>query len=719
MFRKIQIYDQLERIIPLPTSSSDINRSLGFREKELDPETHRDDSVFEFLTSDLTSPSIKDDKDNYVIKRSYRIMTYIAEDINASEEMINSHSKLAKEKDNDDLYDGRFMKPSRAGLLAKKIFSAYRHLVKLHSSTDTKMDEVRKPHIPHLNKVLSTLLGAFPTQVVGASCVGGKDGIEQSLKPMLELHTFVESRHSPLSAMAEIIAIGCTGRKKGNMSMQQQQQQAMMGNPVNLDEILISNGHRRKFVRGFTQWGGFTHLTNLITKDISYAYDVGDVLLSTVEFISFPQIQPPGLSPGNQNGVKVKEEESVGEESLLAMLASEETFQGLLECCITNGEGSHDEDIDAVSSFIMQLFELATGKARKKMNPPAVDITEDNGSVECKMAKEESKPHQAGIDDNKLMKSGVTDKMHLAMNAKMKQLVRAIDLQLPVPKENGDSKDVDCASTCVKHPGHQVEKPFTSNRLQFLTLFADMVSYESHYGLDMTEGSRNLGKKALETIMELPLPPSSEADVDTKDDDELIIYNPWPGIVDLLFEYPENTLYQYQFYRMLHSLCATNHEPTLKLVVQKNKFLSRAIKVCKVKTSPASTRGVLLRCLNALRLHSLSLPSTSFLRHYLHSHDGWKAFEDELKRMTLEQQQVGGGIAVPKVVEGESATVVTLQSDINIDLGSSFATSLGFPPSIQPYIESEESTIATQANTASSASPTKKKKKKKKGKKKH
>eukprot|EP01083_Nonionella_stella_P193221 713866_1 len=171
---------------------------------------------------------------------------------------------------------------------------------------------------------------------------------------------------------------------------------------------------------------------------------------------------------------------------------------------------------------------------------------------------------------------------------------------------------------------------------------------------------------------------------------------------------------------MLHSLCVTNHESTLKLVVQKYKFLSKAIKICKVKTSPASTRGVLLRCLNALRLHSQTLSPTSFLRHYLDSHDGWKDFQKELKAMTIEQQKPGGGIAVPNGVLQGAATA-TPQATIDVDLGSAFAAELGFPPKCQIYDETKDVHNGKEEKNESnfSATTTKKKKKKRKGKKKH
>ena len=328
-------------------------------------------------------------------------------------------------------------------------------------------------------------------------------------------------------------------------------------------------------------------------------------------------------------------------------------------------------------------------------------------------------------DVNKMVKLGITDKMHSAICKEMKSLVFVMDIY--VSKNGNDvAASTDPVSTAVKHPGrYTIEKPFTCNRLQLLTLFTDLVSYESHcHTTSSNESSKSqhskdetykCAKQALDLIAELPVPPTTTATEDDVDSEK--IYNPWPGICDLVFNYPENNMLQVQFFRLIHALCATNHEQTLKLVVQKCKFLSRAIKTCSAKVAPCSTRGVLLRCLNALRLYSQSISPHSFLRHYLESHDGWKDFQVELTRMTLEQQQRGGGIAVP-ITQGEQG-VMTAQSDINIDLGSAFAAELGFDADVEIYVESADDSISealSQANGEGS-SPSKKKKKKSKKKK--
>jgi hypothetical protein len=86
--------------------------------------------------------------------------------------------------------------------------------------------------------------------------------------------------------------------------------------------------------------------------------------------------------------------------------------------------------------------------------------------------------------------------------------------------------------------------------------------------------------------------------------------------------------------------------------------------------------------------------------------------------MTLEQQLPGGGIAVPMVVNNQVASIESVQvSELDINLGSSYAAGLGFPPSIKPYVDMKEE-FEVVLTAAPSGSPTKKKKKNNKKKKK-
>jgi hypothetical protein len=611
------IFDELDEIVPIP-----VGNITGLEPIEHDKLSMvRDDVAFEIITDALTSPSKMNDEDDSTIKRSYRVMKYICDDLDEAEEFLKT--KLGK--DDDDLYLKYLLNPIRAGLLAKKLFAAYKLVNK---SFEENLFEIPLPHLPHLNKTMEALLSAFPSQVVGASCVGGEKGFTSSLGQMLKLHKHVKPERSPLSIVAQIISIGCTGRKNENASLQEQQA-AMMGGGTTAEKILINLSHRRKFVHGLTQWGGFKHFVDMIKDDTSCVDDVSEPLLSTVEFISFPQQTLLSMmNGGNGAAKKTTHEESVGEESLLANLASGEIIESLFDCITTaTGENAQSE-IEAISLTILSLFELATGKARRQA-PAALTSQETeqiDDSVECK-ASDKPKAISPGIDDNKMVKAGVTDKMHAAINERMGSLVGAIDIYMSAEDELDEEEE--SSEKAIRHPGRYIiQKPFTTKRLHLLTLFTDLVTYESHCESKNDAGPYHCAIEALDKVSDLPLPAG-------KDDGDLekgTICNPWPGICDLLFDYPENNMYQYQFYRLIHGLCATNHEKTLKLVVQKCKFLSKAIKICSAKSEPSSARGVLLRCLNALRLHSQSISTHSFLRHYLESHDGWKNFQDELKR---------------------------------------------------------------------------------------
>ena len=674
------------------------------------------------------------EQQDFYIKRSYRIMTYIIQDLAEAKEFLKQNFN----SDNDDIFLEYILNPTRAVLLAKNIFASYRSLLSHYQSdsSDLYNPDIPKPHIPHLNKLLHEVLLAFPTQVVGASCAGGGKGVEKSLESMLQLHKYVSPLHSPLNTIREIINIGTTGRRNEELTLQQQQQMAMMGQTIDVDKVHVHKGHRKKFVHGLCQWGGWLRFMDLIYHDGSCTEEVMGVVLESIEFISFPAMTN-ALSMASASGStpSKKDDESVGEETLLGKIASEEFICNLFKLLNRNakncqhfGKGKQiSKQADAVAGALLGLFELATGKARRQVeeSAPAMTNLQDEG-VECKAADEVSKS-KSGIDDNKMVKSGITDKMHSAICKEMNTLVAVMDIYVDKNKREV-ANSTDPASTTVKHPGRYIiEKPFTCIRLKLLTLFTDLVSYESHCPpttssktssskfKNNNEETYTCAKQALELIMELPLPCTIEAE-DSVELEE--VYNPLPGICDLIFEYPENNMLQVQFYRLIHALCVTNHEQTLKLVVQKCKFLSKAIKTCSAKVAPCSTRGVLLRCLNALRLHSQSISPHSFLRHYLESHDGWKDFQDELTRMTLEQQQRGGGIAVP-ISQGEQGVIMP-QSEIDINLGSAFAAELGFASDIESYLESADDSISevisSEANGGAS-SPSKKKKKKSKKKK--
>lgn len=96
------------------------------------------------------------------------------------------------------------------------------------------------------------------------------------------------------------------------------------------------------------------------------------------------------------------------------------------------------------------------------------------------------------------------------------------------------------------------------------------------------------------------------------------------------------------------------------------------------------------------------------------SHDGWKSYREELVKVTMDQQQKGGGIAVPNGTGKESITFKV--ESINIDLGSQYATEMGFG-GIDVYDDLNDEVLEDDI-VESNGSPSNKKKKKKKPKKK-
>ncbi len=468
-----------------------------------------------------------------------------------------------------------------------------------------------------------------------------------------------------------------------------------------MNQVYIHSTHRKKFVRSLSQWGLVQQFVNVITatssssslsssttmtnnhKDIYYehvAESACDALIAIVEFICFPQELHPALGmngnmnlltnqqQGNKNSSNRvddddKKDESAGEEELFTPLTNINVISQLANCAYCQSLLKKDEESKSLSSLtsfenhaeassrtLLGLFEIASGKARKSMlnnqQPPAMDgMTEvgDDGSIECKAQNDDNPMNNKdlpGIDDNKLLKAGITLSMHSTLVSNIELIVKAMDVKvknMSSTKAEGDGNDgggggggggdgsavENASSHAVSHPGrYTIERPFTSRRLDLITLFADIISYEDH---NQDKVNRLAATKAMEALTELPIPALN------KEIEDGVVYSPWPGLCDYLFDYPENSLYGIQFYRILHAICMANHEKTLKIVVQKCKFLSKAIKECKNKSS-GSNRGVLLKCLNALRLHSQSIGPHCFLRHYFDSHDGWKAFESDLKK---------------------------------------------------------------------------------------
>mmetsp|Transcript_31796 Transcript_31796/g.93361 ORF Transcript_31796/g.93361 Transcript_31796/m.93361 type:complete len:794 (+) Transcript_31796:49-2430(+) len=708
------------------------------------------------------------------IKRSYRAIKIIEQDVQMASQIQKAGGSLDDIEENDAL----ILNGTRAGLLAKKLFAAYdqkdiNEEEGGNAAEETSQPLCLRPHIPHVNHLLKSLLEGYASAVCMAACAGGRDGVEAHLGPMLCYRSLssastkaaesgadlgsAASLESPLPTLAAIVTTGCTGRLSSNAATEQTRNQ-MMNNPMmmaqqaqefhNSTNHLISKGHRRKFVRSLADWDLLTRLADCIDHpgtDESALYRseaACDALLSIVDTVGFPPMPPPGVVVEAKK--KKEMEESVGEEALLAPLATDDFLHHLTHC-VTGG--SLNNSLSA-SRALLGLFDLATGRSKNHSAPPALDAADaDEATSEAAKAVVETVEVI-----NKIKKSGLTASMHQRLIGSIDVLVKGIDVYALADGGSIDTRSEesdDGNGDAVRHPGHYaIKQPFTSRRLHLISLLADIVDFDNDSNADADEGKEgekihdhSAAKVAIDAIVALPLPPSCGGKAKDENDDVDVVYNPFPGFVDLLFAYPENNLYQIQFYRLLHSLCMTNHEDGLKVLVQKTKFVGRAIKAIK-NDATVSNKGVLLRCLNALRLHSQSLSSHSFLRHYLDSHDGWKSYQATLRSNTIEQQRLGGGIPMPTLtgpppgMMGMASLVDAINSnplltseddaekseELDIDLGSAYANDLGFDSTIKAFVGDDSAPhgdgTAPDGKAEGGSGSAKKKKKSKKKKKK-
>ncbi len=511
------------------------------------------------------------------------------------------------------------MNSARAGLLAKDIFGAL---------------ERSDVNVVHVRTLLEALLDAYPSAVVSAACAGGKDGMCSHLGPLLAPQL---SSHT-LSTVTHIVLYGCLG-KQARASAEKtvmQHQKALQ------QRITISRGHRRKFVRSLSDWSFLTRLIECIEYEEvnpNIGEDVCETILTIVECLGYPEVTPGQLQQSSQQAKQKQplldeKGESVGEDQLLAPLGKSEWWGPL----VTKLDGDTSDAVKVAATRIMMgIFTLATGRSSRirKVNAPMTDATEnglgENDTSDIDEEASKNLPH-----DNKLLDWGLTSKIHLSLLSHLPQLIHALLRNLDI-SESGATQYFQPGASVedipgVPHPGRCRIIPFTSWRLHVVTLLAELLSYNGISEED-EESSQHHGKEAellrlkgMNAVMELPLPPHLHPN--GPDFPASQAFNPWPVLCDLVFEYPENALYHFQFIRLFKAICLEHHEPSLRLVLQKVKFVSRAIKGCTEEVT--SRRGVLLVCLNVLRLRSQSLPPSSFLRQFLESHDLWKGFKDTL-----------------------------------------------------------------------------------------
>jgi len=132
-------------------------------------------------------------------------------------------------------------------------------------------------------------------------------------------------------------------------------------------------------------------------------------------------------------------------------------------------------------------------------------------------------------------------------------------------------------------------------------------------------------------------------------------------------------LYHSLFYKVVQIIVRENHVESQKSLLNKYKFLSRMIEHYKSPEQTAA-RGFILLIANTFRLGADLQPPSGWLRHYLVSHDAWKQWLPTLRTDTQTQLKRYSDITADMLDEEEEG----FDEDLDIDLGSAYARSLGF-----------------------------------------
>lgn len=502
--------------------------------------------------------------------------------------------------------------PTQAGLLVKDL---------LLGLTNVTLNEAQRYSTFHIRELLDALVEAYPEKAIASAAAGGKQGAVDHLGPLLQ-------SDQTLSVLTHLVCIGATGRKGIASAEKSAQHTAMYHHMHNDPRNKISLGQRRKFVKVMSDFSLIDQLAHALASK-SAGEELCECILTIVEVIGYPPEDPhmPGQQPDKEKG----KEEMVGEDILLAPLAKPEWWRNLFEIILRND--CTYEQREAICRACNHVFALATGNSSRicKSHAPATDATEQTSE---KLVEEKEEKVV-----NRLVEWGLTDKMHEALRSLLPLLIQILDL----PTENilahqathWTSTQQQCYEAgeielfAIPHPGRYRTQPLGSWRVQLLSLLREILTYRGKSKANEEgNGKPHPCVLAMEALMELPVPPEIAKSKKAKDSDsdkeslqtEVVVYNPWPALCSFIWAYPNNDFYHVIFFQMLQSVVLEHHEASLRLILQKSKFLSRAVSSIKDE----KLRGVLINCLNLMHLRSKSLPPSAFLHQYLGSHDGWK-----------------------------------------------------------------------------------------------
>jgi len=153
----------------------------------------------------------------------------------------------------------------------------------------------------------------------------------------------------------------------------------------------------------------------------------------------------------------------------------------------------------------------------------------------------------------------------------------------------------------------------------------------------------------------------------------------WKVLSGWFLEYRQNNLYHIQFYKIFQVVVRENNEEALKQLLQDSRFLSKMIEQYRSQDL-SCLRGFVILIANTLRLTADLQPSAAYLKRFLVSHSTWKDFLPVLREDTEVQLRRYNDIT-PEMIEDEDDQGM---DDLDIDIGSAYAKSLGFEEESAP-----------------------------------
>jgi hypothetical protein len=206
----------------------------------------------------------------------------------------------------------------------------------------------------------------------------------------------------------------------------------------------------------------------------------------------------------------------------------------------------------------------------------------------------------------------------------------------------------------VQLSAYTVSKGFSTLRMNLIQLLLQMVRF-SYLCLGSEDGSTLL------------------LHVEAYKDKENDLFKP---LIDWFFDYRFNNMYHNLFSDLMSEIIYSGEDLVLWCILSKHRFITRAIRTYK-DNLPTDNRGHILYIFNLLRLTADTLDRSSFLFHFLSTHQLWNEFHSTLMKHTLRE--------------------ICKTDERDIMIGSEFAEELGFYENDQ-YHKTESSKGADQTS---------------------